>query len=90
MKRLSLLLAVTVLFCRPARFAVRAADDAATRAAAIAAQQDFEERYKRLLSDVEDLKDGLATQQKRMSEILKDMQRLEEDTTRSQGRFATR
>jgi LysM repeat protein len=43
-----------------------------------------------LLSNIEELKDSLAAQQKRMGELVKEVQRLDEDTTHAHAKYATR
>jgi hypothetical protein len=90
MKRILLLLVPALALAMQFPLGGALGQDSGDRAAAIAAQQDFEERYRRLLSDIEDLKDGLAAQQKRLAEAIRDMERMHEETSRGNARYATR
>jgi LysM repeat protein len=88
MKPLLLFLILAIQWGSPVPFAF--AQDTASRAAAIAAQQDFEERYKRLLAEMEEVKEALSAQQKRTAEVIEELRRLQEDNGRASSKFATR
>ncbi len=63
-----------------------AQDDAAARAAAVAARQDAEDRYKRLNSAIEDLQTAHIAQQKKIAVVLDNMDSLREEQIKAAGR----
>lgn len=64
-----------------------AQDTAAARAAA--ERQETEERYQRLASTIENLRATQDSQQKRLATLTEELNRLREENTRSQGKYAT-
>jgi LysM repeat protein len=65
---------------------ITAQEDAATRAAAVAARQDAEDRYKRLNSAIEDLQTAHISQQKKIAVVLDNMDSLREEQIKAAGR----
>jgi multidrug efflux pump subunit AcrA (membrane-fusion protein) len=58
-------------------------------AAAIAAQQEAEERYKKLSATLDDLKEAQAEQAKRLQALEKELQRWREESTQANSRYAS-
>ena len=66
-----------------------AADDTA----ALAERRDFEERYKRMVAELEDMKDAYRALQKRTSDLASEVARLRDENlqhTQAQTKYATR
>ncbi len=58
-------------------------------AAAIAARQENEERFKRLARDVEALQEAHAALQKKINALVEELQKVRDETSRSTAKYAT-
>lgn len=82
---------MTIVFVGCAATAsVRAADDVVSDAAALAARQDAEERYKRLQSAYDELQAAQVALQKRVAQMADEVRSLREVMTRAGDNNATR
>ena len=76
--------ALLMLAAGPARAA-----DIAGSAAAVAAQQEAEERYKQMAATVEEMKETQAAQQKKISALAAELEKLREEVVRAGNNAAT-